>query len=423
VSDVVVIGGGMAGVMAALSARRSGAAVTLVRRSLGATAMSSGAVDVAADPTAPPGDLESQRHDFLASAAHVGRVRPAHPYGVLRAELPRLTESLEFAREVLEGALVQPALGNALLPTPLGTVKPAALALKEQAGADLAALPRKVAVVQLSVNPTFDARLVAAGIMQWAKAIGRDVEAVTVPSTFFREIEDALRPVYELAQRLDAPGAAEAFAEDLARHLPPHVERVLLPPFLGRGRGGTVLEAISRKLGVPCTETLSVSPSVPGLRLQEALDDALARRQVRIVEEEVSASGAVLSAGREHLPQGAVVLATGKFIGGGISRDQHFREGVFGLPVYSGNRRVNDQYIGDLLVETLQAEQIAFRAGIRTDARLRPLNVEGQVVRDNLFAAGAVLSGYDPATDKTGLGVAIFTGFLAGEWAAAAPSS
>jgi len=32
-----------------------------------------------------------------------------------------------------------------------------------------------------------------------------------------------------------------------------------------------------------------------------------------------------------------------------------------------------------------------------------------------LFAAGSVISGYDPAADKTGLGVAIFTGYLAGE--------
>jgi anaerobic glycerol-3-phosphate dehydrogenase len=35
-----------------------------------------------------------------------------------------------------------------------------------------------------------------------------------------------------------------------------------------------------------------------------------------------------------------------------------------------------------------------------------------------MYAAGSVIGGYDPAADKTGLGVATFTGFLAGESAA-----
>ena len=48
--DVLVIGGGMAGAVAASKAADSGQEVAVVRRGYGATALSSGAIDIALDP-------------------------------------------------------------------------------------------------------------------------------------------------------------------------------------------------------------------------------------------------------------------------------------------------------------------------------------------------------------------------------------
>jgi glycerol-3-phosphate dehydrogenase subunit B len=92
---------------------------------------------------------------------------------------------------------------------------------------------------------------------------------------------------------------------------------------------------------------------------------------------------------------------------------------VLDLPLFAGHRRAVDQYIGDLLAEKVEGEHQAFRVGVRIDAGLRPLGPQGTLFDPRLFAAGSVISGYDPAADKTGLGVAIFTGYLAGEAAAA----
>jgi glycerol-3-phosphate dehydrogenase subunit B len=99
-------------------------------------------------------------------------------------------------------------------------------------------------------------------------------------------------------------------------------------------------------------------------------------------------------------------------------RDASFRESLLSLPVYAGGRRVQDEYIGDLLAEDVRGDQQAFRAGVRIDSSLRPLGTDGLPFHPRLYAAGSVISGYDPAADKTGLGVAIFTGYLAGEAAA-----
>jgi glycerol-3-phosphate dehydrogenase subunit B len=57
------------------------------------------------------------------------------------------------------------------------------------------------------------------------------------------------------------------------------------------------------------------------------------------------------------------------------------------------------------------------QSGLMTDKQLRPLNEEGVVPYANLYAAGAVLGGYDYA-GACGFGVPLLTGWLAGAWAA-----
>ena len=57
------------------------------------------------------------------------------------------------------------------------------------------------------------------------------------------------------------------------------------------------------------------------------------------------------------------------------------------------------------------------RSGLMTDKRLHPLDEDGGIPYSNLFAAGAVLGGYDYA-GPCGFGVPLLTGWLAGEFAA-----
>jgi glycerol-3-phosphate dehydrogenase subunit B len=259
------------------------------------------------------------------------------------------------------------------------------------------------------------------------------MDARVVESRFFDGVEDALRSPYELGERLDDPSALDALAADLRRALPSSAHAVLVPPVLGRRTPGLAAKLGALLGGIRCAEILSAAPSLPGIRLQEALDAALGRAEISLEEGAVDGRKGreglfALRApdwepGREDEPRelirpDAVVLATGKFIGGGIARDGRFTETVLGLPVSSGTTLLGDEYIGELLSDRMVADQVAFRAGVRIDGSLRPLDQTGRPVHPRLFAAGSVISGYDPASDKTGLGVAIFTGYLAGELAA-----
>ena len=420
--DVLVIGGGMAGAMAALSAARAGARVLVARRALGATAVSSGAVDVAPDPTAPPSDLQGQRLSPDQGAAAVARLHPTHPYGVLRDQLFRLGEALRFCASSLPDLFDAPGERNALLPTPMGTVKPTAMAQRAQRGADVAGLPESVLVVEFQALPSYDARMVAGGLEEAARALGRKLAAVPLTSKYFRTVEDPHRPVHELAAMLDADGALEALAAELKPRLAEGTQALLFPPVLGRTRLDAAAR-LSAALGVSCAELLSTAPSVPGVRLQEALDRALRSGGVELVEAQVRCRdlpAGQYAVGERLLTARAAVLATGKFLGGGIERNGRFQETVIGLPVFAGAHRVGEEYVGDLLDERVESDQVAFRAGVRIDGALHPLLADGGLASPSLFAAGSVIRGYDPATDKTGLGVAIFTGYLAGESAAAA---
>jgi glycerol-3-phosphate dehydrogenase subunit B len=262
---------------------------------------------------------------------------------------------------------------------------------------------------------------VAQGLESEARARGRSVTAVPVSSRFFRHLDDALRSPFELAEALDAEGSERALADHLRLDLPAGVQAVLLPPVLGWRRPG-LSARLSDALGIPCAEVLSAAPSVPGVRLQDALDRALNDGGVRRLDAEVRGGegGSVWLEPGGATRAGAVVLATGKYIGGGIARAPGFREPVFDLPVFVRGRRLTSEWLPSLLGDVPEARHDAFLAGIRVDAELRPLGPGGAPARERLFAAGSVIAGYDPAVDKSGLGVAIFTGYLAGEAAARA---
>ena len=50
-----------------------------------------------------------------------------------------------------------------------------------------------------------------------------------------------------------------------------------------------------------------------------------------------------------------------------------------------------------------------------TDAQLRPLDTSGQVVYENVAVAGAALAGADPVRERCYSGLALATGWKAGQ--------
>ncbi|MGB8931655.1 MAG: FAD-binding protein, partial [Anaeromyxobacteraceae bacterium] len=170
-ADVLVLGGGMAGAIAALAARETGARVVLVRRSPGATALSSGGVTVASDDNGLPGDPPGTRGGPLEAARRIASMHPEHPYAVVGPALERLPEALAFAGRVLSELYAPRTERSRWLVTPIGIVVPCALCQRAQAEGDLASLSGTIAVVGFADHLSFDAGLVADGL----RRLGRPV--------------------------------------------------------------------------------------------------------------------------------------------------------------------------------------------------------------------------------------------------------
>jgi glycerol-3-phosphate dehydrogenase subunit B len=419
-ADVLVVGGGMAGAMAALSARAAGARVALVRRAPGATALSSGAISVAPDRHA--GEPLAARHGALEVARWIASSRHDHPYAVAGVEA--LGDALAFAASQLPDVLVPPLERPRFLATPFGTAAGVATCQPSMAAGDLLAVRGTLAVVGLRGHLAFDAGFVAAGLARSTRAGGPPVAAVELDLP--RLVPPLARP-HEAAAALEQDGVAEALGEALRRALPAGAGAALLPPVLGLAPAARVPERIAAAAGVPVAETLSDVPSVPGLRLQRALEARLAAAGVEVRAGEIAAAGpdAAVELGGVTLRGRAWVLATGRFVGGGIARRGVLVEPALRLPVQAAEGREAGVHLAarpaeSLTVRDRRAAQPLLSAGLRVDGALRPVDEGGRPVHPRLFAAGAVVGGHEHATDGTGLGVAVLTGYLAGAAAARA---
>jgi glycerol-3-phosphate dehydrogenase subunit B len=423
-ADVLVVGGGMAGAVAALAARAAGARVVLARRAPGATALSSGAIGVAPDVWSAPDAPLSARLRPIDAARRLAASRPDHPYAVVDAGLDRLEEALAFTAAELSDLVAPPRPAPLFLATPFGNVVTCALAQRSMVAGDLATLRGPLAVVGFRGHLAFDARLVADGV---ARASGAEARAVEL-DLFMREGAAVARP-HELARALEREGAAEDAGDRLARALPPGAGVALFPPVLGLAPAARVHERIAAAAGVPVAETLSDVPSVPGLRLQAALDARLAAAGVDVAAGDVvdaAGPGAPARVGERSVNAASWVLATGRYVGGGIVRRGALAEALLGLPVQASESGASGIHLARRPSATLtarerRAAQPLLAAGVSVDASLRPLGADGRPAHPRLFAAGAVVGGHEQAADGTGLGVAILTGYLAGRRAAGLP--
>jgi glycerol-3-phosphate dehydrogenase subunit B len=424
--DVLVVGGGMAGATAALAAREGGARVVLVRRAPGSSGLSGGAVSVAQDPACLPDTPFAARSGVVESARRIAATRPGHPYGRLRDRIDRLWTAVEFATGQLSGVLAPPTGRNRWLLTPYGHAHAAAACHTSMVAGDLADVRGTLVVCGFEGHLGWDPGLVAAGAERVRPLGGPASRAALLD--LFRWEEGALGRPFDLARLLEAPGAAEEAGRALRRVLARGDAAAVLPPVLGLDPGARVPERIAAEAGIPVAEFLSDLPSVPGLRLHRAMDARLAAAGVEVLQGEVrSGAGPDLPAavGGREVVAASWVLATGRFVGGGIERRGTLREGVLGLPVLASEGPFAEPSIrfasrpsASLTLRDSRAPQPLLAAGLAVDAELHPLDGDGRVVHPRLHAAGAVVGGHDPASDGTGMGVAMFTGWLAGRSAA-----
>lgn len=418
--DLLVIGGGLAGATAALAAKRAGATVALASRSWGATAMSTGAIDIAFTPA-----LSREYQSPRTVAEHVMDIiahRTRHPYAVVGLEraITGIRDGYGLWRELFAGSDLELApldfeAENMGLPSSLGAVIPAAAAFPAHRGLDLSSpLAGTWGVVQLLGDPYFNAGRVKLGIAQDAEA-----HSGRAPSLVEIQLAVQARPPMAMAKALDDQKLADEVGEELRRKAS-GLSGLIVPPVFGLARSGEVREHLRGVMNARVVEALAHLPSVPGVRLQRQVERAIDAAGIAQVGEVVStrvAGNAVcslLTGDNLEITAGAYVLATGRFITGGVVWRDRCVEGLFGLPVVTEVGLMEDDSPHPVVRELPTESHPLMTAGVGVNENLQPMR-EGRVAYQNLFAAGNVLGGFASRYALCSDGVALATGWLAGK--------
>jgi glycerol-3-phosphate dehydrogenase subunit B len=424
-ADVVVIGGGVAGLTAALSAAQGGARVQVLAKGHAGLYWGTGGLEVAATLGAPtPGEALGRLADL-----------PGHPYSFLVGDVG---PALEWLRGVLaaQGLAYEGGLDSPLtrIPTSIGGTRPAAIVPAAQAPATRPwASGETLVVCGVAGYKDFWPDAIAMSLARahiWGGDSASRPERVVAATADLPDMSDRHNlnaPI--LARRFDDARWRAAAFDRIAAAVAQAASaagaggslRVAVPAIFGYEDHTAAWEELGKKLPGEPFEVPIVPPSIPGMRLYRALRVALLAAGGRILLGEVISdverdqgritSVATTAAAREfRVRTESVILATGGIAGGGIVAEGGLlREVVLDLPVEAP---APDDWLAadpfDPAGHPLEA------AGVRTDADLRPLDTAGAGVPGNVRVGGALLAGQHALRETCRAGVSFTSGRRAG---------
>lgn len=420
--DLLVIGAGLSGLMAAYTAASMGLRVKVVAKGLGALHFGAGTIDL----LGYWGD-EAVKRPFLT----INQLPSNHPYKLMDteaiktalAEFVALSEELgltyngdfgHFGRGLTQ---INTDGENLWLPSPVGAARPAFLAPQGQQAGNLRS-DEPMLIVGFTGMRDFFPQLIAENLGKQ----GHTARAVFLPLDTITDRQD--NTAVSLAHQLDRPQNRQKLAHALKKLVKPG-ERIGLPAILGMDNHAQVLAELEAGTGTAVFEIPTLPPSIPGMRLFRALRNKLQGMGVRVetgmevvncqssmVNDQLSIEWVATETSARPLKHRArhFLLATGGILGGGLvgELDGRVRETIFNLPVTAPQKRSQWFRPGFLNAES----HPVFTGGIAVDSDFRPINGDGQPIYDNLWAAGNVLAHTDPIRERSLEGTAVTTGII-----------
>jgi glycerol-3-phosphate dehydrogenase subunit B len=411
--DLLVIGAGLSGLMAAYAAAQAGRRVHVVSMGLGALHWSAGGIDVLGYY---PDDKTPVQRPF-ETLIDLAKAEPIHPYALIgEQKVHDILRQFETLMDELGLPYASAANGeeNLWLPSPAGAARPTARAPRGQVAGELNR-PEPMLIVGFAGLRDFFPELIAANLGKQ----GCTARAAFLPLDLITDMRD--RNTVQLAQALDRPARRHRLGGELRKLVRPG-ERIGLPAILGFDDHDAVQRELGMITGVPVFEIPTLPPSVPGIRLMNALRRKIERMGVRVdvnmlvngfhvennrvVWVETETSARPLKHRAENF-----LLATGGILGGGINTDHTGKvwEVALNLPVAAPARRT--EWFRPRFLDP--AGHPIFRAGVAVNCDFQPIDAQGVRVYANVWAAGGVLAQADPILTRSMEGIAIATGVAA----------
>ncbi len=420
-SDLIIVGAGLSGLLAAYTAATAGLRVQVVAKGLGSMHWAAGTVDVMGYTSEEMSRPVQRPLDAIQGLA---ATHPEHPYALLGAHqvqtmLDSFTALVGELGLSYSGATM--AGENLLLPSAVGALRPTFLAPQAQRAGDMSR-QEPLLIVGFTGLRDFYPELIAENLAKQ----GFQARAAFLPLSLLTEQSD--RNNVHLAQALDLRAQRAKLGGELKRLAKPG-ERIGLPAILGLDDHAAAFADLQAAAGAPIFEIPTLPPSVPGMRLFKALRARLWSLGVQLYAgieaigaETIPANGA---AGRVQWVETATtsrpmknrarayLLATGGILGGGFDSDHTGKiwETVFGLPLTIPQKRY--EWFRPAFMDA--AGHPVFNGGVAVDPRMQPVDAAGKVIYSNLWAAGGALASVDPIQQHSLEGIAIATGIAAGQ--------
>lgn len=418
--DVIVIGAGLAGLMAAEGAQEKGARVLILAQGMGSLPLTSGCIDgLGYFPASSKIPVSSP----LETLPDLRRAHPRHPYAKLGKE--KILLALDRFRQITSSSLHYGGGfdSSVLIPTALGTYHPTCLVPQTMKNGNLSS-PGRVLLLGFEGLKDFSARLAAENLnsLRARGLIAPSFRAANLPCI---DLKGKALNSQNLARSFDKDEFRERFARQ-SRALLKNGEKLGVPAVLGFSSSFATWAELKKTLETEIFEIPLPPPSIPGLRLYNLLRARLQEKGVRIfvglsslkrVVEAGEIRGLSLGESRKSpiYRASAYVLATGKFVGGGLDAQRNrVSETFFDLPIRYPEKRAEW-----FRPQLLSVEGQPFNSfGVEVNEVLQPVDLAGKVMYRNLFAAGGILGHADFMGEKSGGGVAIASGYFAGQMAA-----
>ena len=394
--DTIIIGGGLSGLVTGISLSKRGQKCLIISSGQSALHFFSGSFELYGNEDKP---LEA-----------FARLESDHPYAKIGLDrIKTLTEEVQPFFKEMNISLAGSAERNHYRITPLGLLKPAWLTLDEYAMVqDPAQMPwKKVAIFNVEGFLDFHPSFVASGLAK--QGVESEITSISMPE---------LERIRKNPTEMRATNIAKALTGETLAHLAreinaasKEVEAVLMPTVVGLYDKETV-EELKRQVDKPLYFIATLPPSVPGIRVQITLRKRFQELGGVYMLGDTVLGGEIVDGklksiqttnhGNMKFEADHFVLATGSFFSHGIvaSPDKVY-EPILGLDVDAEGSR-SEWYDRNLF-----KPQPYMKFGVSTDANFR-VKKEGKTL-SNMYAVGAVLSGFNPIKEGCGAGVSILT--------------
>jgi len=395
--DIIIIGMGLSGLMAAKTAVDAGKKVLLVGKGIGALALFSNTIDVLG--TLPAGTKLAEGLSRWVQG------HPEHPYGKVGVD-PILGALSSFSSLFTRPyTFVSQGDENSDILTATGTFRSTYLVPNTMlSGTSLR--KGEVLFVGFKGFKDFYANYLA-------HPLGCRAISLSLSGSSYGELTATA-----IARLLEKDSIRKRIGEEVKGQLKGEV-CVGFPALLGLNDPLSIKGDLESLIGAEVFEVPTLPPSIPGKRIFSTFREGLLRKGVsflmgypvsKIVLKGKRCEGIQVS----HPPVAQVhtadrfILATGRFLGGGLVADEmRIHEPLFSLFLSQPSSR------HDWFGRSFFDDHPIHYAGVVTDSFLRPVDEQGERILENVWVAGSMLSHHNLIKEKSREGIEISTGYVA----------